>query len=244
MSSPVVIGVVSAKGSPGATTAALAFAAGTTQRGLLVELDPSGGSVECWTGMTGEPGLVQAANALRRSTDPEAVTGHAVQAPPGVWSVLAPSSGTMAESTITSTGDRLVAACSQLDREVVVDGGRWARTQPTAHRMAGCDVIAVVCAPTVAGVEAARGLAEPLASTTGSPLVLVLVGDRPYTPAEVATAVAVPVAGVLPWDRRAVGVLLTAGAGRGWSRTPLARSARSILETLQSFATDGARSDV
>ena len=244
MSPSTVIGLVSAKGSPGATTAALAFTATAGQRGLFVELDPSGGSVECWTGMTGEPGLVQAANALRRSAEPEAVTGPVIEAPPGVWSVLAPSSGTMAESTITSAGDRLVTACSQLDREVVVDGGRWARSQPTAHRMAGCDVIAVVCAPTVAGVEAARGLAEPLTSTTESPVVLLLVGDRPYTPAEVATAVAVPVAGALPWDRRAVGVLLSAGAGRAWSRTPLARSAQSILDTLRSFATVGVRSDV
>lgn len=226
----MVVAVVSAKGSPGVTSAALALTA-VADSGLLVELDPSGGSVECWTGAAGEPGLIRVASGLRRSADPETLLGHAVEVPPGVWSVLAPTAGGLAESTIASLGARLVPALAGLDRTVVVDAGRWSPSQATAGRFAGCNAVAVVCAPTVEGIEAARWLVEPLESVAG-PAVLLPVGDRPYGPEEVAAAVGVPVAGPLAWDRRGLRVLVSSGAGRAWPRTTLARSARAALASL------------
>lgn len=232
----MLLGLVSAKGSPGVSTAALALTAVAGDSGLFVELDPSGGSVECWTGATGEPGLIRVANGLRRAIDPKSLLAHAVAAPTGVRSVLAPTAGGLAESTIAMTGDRLVPALAELEAMVVVDGGRWSRSQPTARRVAGCDVIGVVCAPTVEGVEAARWLIDPLRSTVVGPVVLVLVGDRPYSPPEVAAVVGVPVLGVLAWDARGVNALLTTGAGRGWSRSALARSARSMLDAVASLS--------
>lgn len=233
----MLLALVSAKGSPGVSTAALTLTAVAGDRGLLVELDPSGGSIECWTGATGEPGLIRVANGLRRSIDPKALLAHAVPAPPGVRSVLAPTAGALAESTIAMTGDRLVPALAELDAVVVVDGGRWSRSQPTAQRVAGCDLIGVVCAPTVEGVEAARWLIDPLRSTGTRPVV-VLVGDRPYSPPEVAAVVGVPVLGALAWDSRGVNTLLTTGAGRGWSRSTLARSARSVLDAVASASNE------
>lgn len=232
----MLLALVSAKGSPGVSTAALALTAVAGDRGLLVELDPSGGSVECWTGATGEPGLIRVASGLRRAIDPELLLAHAVSAPRGVRSVLAPTAGGLAESTIAMTGDRLVPALAGLEATVVVDAGRWSRSQPTARRIAGCDVVGVVCAPTVEGVEAARWLIDPLRSTVAGSVVLVLVGDRPYRPPEVAAVVGVPLVGVLAWDARAVNALLTTGAGRGWSRSALARSARSMLGALPSMS--------
>jgi len=232
----MLLALVSAKGSPGVSTAALTLTAAAGDRGLLVELDPSGGSIECWTGATGEPGLIRVANGLRRAIDPKMLLAHAVAAPTGVRSVLAPTAGGLAESTIAMMGDRLVPALVELDAMVVVDGGRWSRSQSTARRVAGCDVIGVVCAPTVDGVEAARWLVDPLRSKVAGPVVLVLVGDRPYSPLEVAAVVGVPVLGVLAWDSRGVNALLTTGAGRGWSRSALARSARSMLDALPSMS--------
>lgn len=232
----MLLGLVSAKGSPGVTTAALALAAAAGKGALLVELDPSGGSVECWTGTTGEPGLIRVASGLRRSIDPEMLLAHAVEAPAGVRSVLAPSAGGLAESTIAATGDRLAPALAGVKATVVVDGGRWSRSQPTTRRLAGCEVVAVVCAPTIEGVEAARWVIDPLRSTVAGSVVLLLVGDRPYPPSEVAAVVGVPVIGVMAWDSRGVNALVTTGAGRGWSRSALARSARSILDALPSIS--------
>lgn len=150
---------------------------------------------------------------------------------------MVPTAGALVESTIAMTGDRLVPALAELDAVVVVDGGRWSRSQPTAQRVAGCDLIGVVCAPTVEGVEAARWLIDPLRSTGTRPVV-VLVGDRPYSPPEVAAVVGVPVLGALAWDSRGVNTLLTTGTGRGWSRSTLARSARSVLDAVASASNE------
>lgn len=236
----MLLGLVSAKGSPGVSTAALALTAAAGDRGLLVELDPAGGSVECWTGATGEPGLIRVANGMRRAVEPEMLLAHAVTAPPGVRSILAPTAGGLAESTIAMTGDRLVPVLAELDAMVMVDGGRWSRSQSTARRVAGCDVVGVVCAPTVEGVEAARWLIDPLSTTIAGHVALVLVGDRPYSPPEVAAVVGAPVVGVLAWDPRGANALLTTGAGRGWSRSAIARSARSMLDGLLSMASEAA----
>src|ERR671911_193562 len=68
-----VASLVSAKGSPGVTVAAVALTAATHSPeasragGVLVELDPSGGDIELLTGAhSGEPSLLVAAADLRR----------------------------------------------------------------------------------------------------------------------------------------------------------------------------------
>lgn len=229
----MLLGLVSAKGSPGVTTTAVAFAA-VADDGLVVELDPSGGSIECWTGTAGEPGLARVASGLRRSAGHGAVIEHVVEAPPGVRAILAPTAGPFAESTIAMTHDRLAPALRDLGgTTVALDGGRWSRSQPTAHRVAACDLVGVVCAPTVDGVEAARWLVEPLQAEAAAQVVVLLVGERPYPAAEVAAAIGVPTAGALAWDPRGVASLLAGGSGRGWARSPLARSARSVLAQLR-----------
>lgn len=235
--SAVLVGLVSAKGSPGVTTAALALAA-VGPDGLLVELDPSGGSVESWTGAGGEPGLVRVASGLRRSPEPEVVLEHVVEAPAGVRTLLAPTAGPYAESTVAMARDRLPIVLRALDGvTAVVDAGRWSRSHSSASRITSCDVVAVVCAPTIDGVEAARWLIEPLqAEASGRSVVSLVVGDRPYPAAEVAAAMGVKSVGSLPWDQRGLASLLTRGAGRAWERSPLARSARSVLANLTALA--------
>jgi MinD-like ATPase involved in chromosome partitioning or flagellar assembly len=229
----VLLGLVSAKGSPGVTTTALAFAA-VADDGLVVELDPSGGSIECWTGATGEPGLTRVASGLRRSAGHDAVLEHVVEAPHRVRAILAPTAGLFAESTVAMTRDRLAPALRDLGgTTVVLDGGRWSRSQPTAHRVAACDLVGIVCAPTVDGVEAARWLVEPLQAEVAGRLVVLLVGERPYPASEVALAIGLPTAGALAWDPGGVSSLLTRGIGRGWARSPLARSARSALAKVR-----------
>lgn len=230
------IGVVSAKGSPGATTVALALA--TVADGTLIELDPAGGDVECWAGPQGEPGLIRVAGGLRHAAEPaDLLHSNAAEVWPGVRAVLAPTGAETAESTLVAIGERLAPVLGMHDGWVVADGGRWSRSQVTARRMAGCDVIALALSPTFAGVEHARWLVGPLTDTFGVPVVGLSVGDRPYPPADVAAALGTPVAGVAAWDPRGVQTLVTVGASRLWRRSGLARSARSLLDGLERFST-------
>lgn len=202
-----------------------------TSGGVMVELDPSGGSVDCWLQTTGEPGLIRAASELRRQADPTALASCMSELVPGVRVLRAPSSGVLAESTIVALRDRLVPALADRDDDVIVDCGRWSRSQPTSRRLVGCEAVALVCSPTVEGVEAGRWQVDQLAALVDR-IALLPVGDRPYGPDEVAAVTGAEVAGVLAWDRRGLARLLDRGAGGGWQRTSLARSARDVARVL------------
>ena len=229
------LAMVSAKGSPGVTTLALTMAA--TTGGMAVEADPAGGDVECWAGPRGEPGLIQVAGMVRHTADAEGVLDeNALNVWPGVRAVLAPVGAGQAESTLMAIGDRLAPLISADEGWVLVDGGRWARSQPTARRLIGCDMVGVVLSPTVVGVAHARPLIDPLGELFGVPVVAVVVGERGYTPVEIAHELGVPVVGVVAWDRRGVETLLTVGASRWWRRSPLARSVRSLVDALEPLA--------
>lgn len=225
------LGLVSAKGSPGVTTLALGAAA--IMDAIAVELDPSGGDVECWLGPIGEPGLIRVAGALRHTADPSGVLAeHAVEAHPGLRVVLAPVGGEQAASTLMAIGNRLAAAMRGEDSAVVLDGGRWSRTQPTAGRLAGCDVVAVALAPTLGGVAHSRGVVATLRDSFGIPVVAVLIGDRGYSPQEIAGELDVPVVGSIAWDPRGAHALVTGGASRWWRRSAHGRSIRSFVDAL------------
>lgn len=62
---------------------------------------------------------------------------------------------------------------------------------------------------------------------------MLLVGDHPYGPAEVAATLGVDVAGVIAWDPRTAAVLTGLhGAVRDLRRSPLVRSAATLAAEL------------
>jgi hypothetical protein len=241
----VLISLISAKGSPGVTTTAAALAAvgaehrmakGWRQPVDLVELDPAGGDVEPLTGVTGEAGLLRAASDMRAET----LFTEAVEAPHGVRSLLAPTSGLEASATVMAAIDIWCAALSTVEGIVVADAGRWERVHPAAPRLAGSDLVAVVCRPDARGVEHVRHvLTDVQGLVWPSPLVVLTVGARPYGDTEVAASLGVPSAGALAWDPKGATALWLEGVGprRGrWPTSPLARSARTVLAQLIEIA--------
>lgn len=226
------LGLVSAKGSPGASTVALAIAALTG--GIAVEADPAGGDVECWSGPQGEPGLIRLAGVLRHHSDPAGLLReHAVEVRPGVAVVLAPVGAEQAALTLETLGQGLGLAVRAEFGFVVVDAGRWDRMQGTTRRLEGCDAVGVVLSPTVSSVAHTRALIASLRELIAAPVLGVVVGERGYPPGEVADALGVPIAGVVRWDTRGVQSLLASGDARLWRRSPLARSVRSLVERLE-----------
>lgn len=236
----MLVTVVAAKGAPGVTTTASALAAvgadqrakaGEGQRVDLVELDPYGGDVEPFTQVMGEAGLLRAVTDLRTETLEE----HAIEAPPGVRSVLAPTSGFEATSTIAAGRDAWSRVLSTLGGVVVVDAGRWEQSHPLAGRVAGSDVVAVLCRPDARSVEHVRHVVPRLRGVVGR-VVLVTVGDRPYPPGEIARFLGLPTAGSVSWDPHGAAALWREGIRRrpfgGWTRSWLARSARDVLASL------------
>jgi MinD-like ATPase involved in chromosome partitioning or flagellar assembly len=235
----VLITLISAKGSPGTTTASVALAAASPpdDQALVLEIDPSGGDIEALTGITGEPGLLRVANDLRRQVDPQVLPGYAVPAPPGIDSILSPTAGPASTSLLGSIADRIGSAFSQLPAIVVADAGRWSPRQASAQRIAGSDVVVLVCRPTVSSIEHVRHLVDAVRQLNRAVSVL-LVGDRPYGPTEVAAALETHVVGALAWDPGAVASLWSDGVSKRWARSWLGRSAAACLDVLVTSAAD------
>jgi hypothetical protein len=234
-----VLALVSAKGSPGVTTTAAALAAAAVASGVdsvLVELDPSGGDVAMLSDRVGEAALVSLAEALRHDTPGAGtVRDHATWAAPGVPAVLAPAGAIEASGVIGSLGDRWLPALREA-AVTVVDAGRWEPRSPTARRIAGADVVGVVCRATAPGVEHTRRLVDAMRGVARCPLALLVVGARPYPGEEIAAVLDVALAGVLAWDPRGVtGMWARGDRGRG-RRSWLARSAAGALAGLQAQA--------
>lgn len=230
--------LLSVKGSPGVTTTATALAAAGTGEGrtLVVELDPSGGSVQVATDTPAAPGVVEVAGRLRWGGSSTTVDDSVTFLPEGVPSLLAPTSGLVAASVIESAAARWLPALHGAALDVIVDAGRWDPGQPSARRIHGGDLVALVCRPTMDGVEHGRHLLDRLRETAQCPVVAVVVGGQPYDPAEVADSLGLPLAGTIAWDPRGMARLWDDGVSRGWFRTALARSALDTLDGLAELA--------
>ena len=233
-----VISLISAKGSPGVTTAAAALATAavcTNRPAWWVELDPSGGSG--WLRARGtcrdsEPTLADVARDLREEAAGEDWVGLAVQAPPGVPAVLAPTSG-LATSTVIGEGPSRWSEQLRAPGTVVVDCGRWDRTQPTASRMVGSDLVCVVCRSTLESIEHARKWVGGVREVARCPVAVLVVGTTPYSGDEVAEALSLPLAGVLEWRQADVGALWARGASKQVLRSWLGRSATRSFASVQ-----------
>jgi hypothetical protein len=226
-----LITVGSVKGSPGATTWALAMAARWPQPGpapVVVELDPAGGDVGSRWHIHDEPGL--AGLVLGARHQPLGDGGEYVQRlPVGVDVVVAPP-GDAAAASIAEFAARGPAVVRELaaTRPVLADLGRLDPHTPVLSYLDKADELQLMARPVADQLRHLRSRVPVLSGAC--PLVrLVLVGDGPYRPAEIATYLDLPVAAVVPWDP--TGAAILAGRKRqamGWTRRPLLAAARGV----------------
>lgn len=224
----------SARSSPGVTTAALAVA-GCLDGSVVVEGDPDGGVIAARYGLPREPGLVTLAASVRAGTSqPRDINEHCQLLPGGQPVVVGPASVESATAVWKSSGPRLSSALSGAasTETVVVDGGRLSPAAPTLPLLEVADLLIVVVRPILEDLHALSGRTRSLGSQTNR-LAVVIVGDKPYGPAEVAEHLGVEVLGALATDPRAAGAFAgQVAAPRGLRRSALARSARGIAERL------------
>lgn len=213
------------------------------EQACWVELDPSGGSGWLRTRAScpaSESTLAELTRDLREGRTTGEWAALAVAAPPGVPAILAPSSE-VAASTVIGEGPGRWADALQEPGLVVVDCGRWDRRQPTAARIAGSDVVAVVCRSTVESVEHVRHWVDGLRDVARCPVLVVVVGRRPYRGEEVADAVQLELAGEIDWRRNDVAALWARGArGRQVASSWLGRSASRTLAGIRGVVADRA----
>lgn len=222
-----VVGLVSAKHSPGVTTAAVAMALAAGEGSVAVEADPAGGDVAARARLTADPGLLTMAAAGRHVAS--RLSLHTQRLASGAEVVIAPTDPEQASTALAAIAERLPLATRDQGAGFI-DCGRWSPTTTTRTVLAGCDAIVVVADPSVAGVEHVRSRADALLAI-GPPLAVLLVGDRPYSADEVEQALALRTIGSLAIDGRGA-LALYAGPPRLARKSALCRSARAALDCL------------
>jgi MinD-like ATPase involved in chromosome partitioning or flagellar assembly len=235
-----MIALISAKGSPGVTTSALAFTLAWPGRCLLAECDPAGGDVLAGYlrgSLAAQRGLTQVAVAELRGRladefDRQLVDLH----PPHRQRLLLPGVRDPAQSaTVAPVWAAIADHLRQLDSSgaVVADCGRLSSPQLGWPVLQAADRVLLVVRGTLPSVFHAvpavpllhRELAE-----RADRLALLVVEAGPYPAREVAERLQVPLAASLPTDHRSAGALSFGGPVH--RRRPLIRAAAAAHAQL------------
>lgn len=249
----VAIGLLSAKGSPGCTTAALALShvwaeVAPGRQVLVAECDAAGGDIASGylSGAGAGRGVLGVASS--RTPDPVAALWDELLALDEegnrllLLGISDPRHAERAEGAWTVLSDALPElACKDID--VILDLGRLSTAHAPTALWRSADVLVLVTRSSLPAVAAAQGAVAWLSDEAVLDRVRCLVIDEgnPYSAAEVSESLAVPLLGVLPMDVRDGGRFIAASAGSGpRSKSAIMRSCRRLVTELLGPAVMGA----
>ena len=181
-----LVALVSAKRSPGVTTAAVALASVWPVRpALVIECDPAGGDLAADAGLPLEPGLTSLAASRRHG-----FTGRPPRRPFPATPVRgqrrdgAPVAGRRRVALGRPVRPSRRGAGRPARHRVFADCGRLDLQSPRRPSSTAADLVVVVVRPTLAGVEHAAARHRPTPEQ-GQARRLLLVGEQPYPAKEV-----------------------------------------------------------
>ena len=227
--------LVSAGGSPGVTTSALALTLGWPSQVILAECDPSGGDILAGLFAGHVPatrGLLNLALDAGRGAD---------VASRGLWPQLIELDDARQRLLLAGISDprqgaglalawpALATAFASLPADVIADCGRLDAGEGPLPVITAASAVVLVLRPSLRQVARARSRIEMLGQLLGGlqrVTLLLLDGDGTHSPREVSKTLGVPVTGTLPYDRKTAGVLSDgAGSRRSLQARPLLRAA-------------------
>lgn len=244
-----LVSVFSAKGAPGATTAAMLTASLWPRPVLLADCDPAGGDIGLrLPAPDGRPldlgrGVLSLLPVARRALDPSALAEHTQQMLGG-GEVLVGMTGPEQAAAVGPVWSTIADALAGLpDRDVIVDIGRLDSRSPVVSLALAAQVAICVMDASLAGVFSSRArlrtLLPALQNADGSgPRVGIVVRGPDKRDAQDAGNVvqgefpSVAYFGYLPEDRAGAGIF----AGRPVSRperTLLVRAGRDMVGAVQ-----------
>ncbi|MEV4824529.1 ParA family protein [Micromonospora sp. NPDC049274] len=249
-----IVAMVSAKGSPGVTTTALACALSWQGRTVLAECDPSGGSIlSGYLSRLEIPpiGLLPLAAAALRDQLAETFDHQLVDLDaknPGQRFVLPGINDTVQAGTLRPTWESLTKFFGQLEHrdsgyDVIADCGRLATSAPPWPLLFRADLLLlVVRVTTLRTIAPAAGAAEMLRRELTQygqgpgGLALALIGDGPYGRRDIEQRLQLPAVLELPDDRRTA-EMLSDGGGRLRGSERLLRAAASTEPAVRDAIT-------
>jgi MinD-like ATPase involved in chromosome partitioning or flagellar assembly len=230
-----VVALASGCGSPGVS--ALSVGLGFTSRSLsyeqplLIEADPAGGSLALRFGLPASPSLASLAGDIGRTYTPGMIESHAVDLR-GVRCVAAPADPLVVKWSLQRATGPLTTVLPSLPSPVVIDLGRIMPEAITLELARAVDVLALVVRPSLEDIQRTLFTVRTVRSVGCSPGVIV-VGEQPHHPMEIAEVLGCPLIGVIPSDP----VMARAFVGgrfrpRALTRSVLWRSMEAISAAL------------
>jgi len=234
--------LVSAGGSPGVTTAAIALALTWPSPVIVAECDPGGGDVLAGLMLAHIPasqGLLHF--AIEAGQGPQAgaesLAAQLVPLDAGRTRMLLPGLTDPRQAVgLAAAWPAVAAALTAHSSDVIADCGRLnaGHAEPLPV-LSAASTVAIVMRPTLRQVWAARSRVEMLTQLVGrSRLALLLTGPGTHSAREISRALEIPVAAVLPDDAKTA-ALLSDGLRRRRRPTagPLLRSVKAAGRELR-----------
>ncbi|WP_159942568.1 hypothetical protein [Nocardiopsis sp. FR6] len=232
----MLIALTSVKGSPGASTLALAMTLAWQNPVLLAELDPSGGDLRprLMPSLTGNHQLLNLASLDALSSKDVASQVVSLDPPQHTKVVLpgladpttAPALGqTWPELAEVLTSFRLHEGRPPVD--VIADCGRLGTEAPQAV-LARADVVLVVLRARLDSVALAAPVIRRWKVTSHVPILPVVVQNGPYSPRDVDLTLGARSLR-LPFDAKGAQALESGRWGRKLDHSPLIRGTRGLI---------------
>jgi len=235
-----LIAMVSAKGSPGVSTAALACTLTWPAPTLLVEADPAGGDLLAGYlsryELPTDRGILPLAGAAVRGMAEYEFAGQLIDLDsPRQQRMVLPGISDPAQSASLQPGwAKLGEFFAALSPTIIADCGRLHTPHAPIPLLACADLVLIVLRPqsirTVSPVVPAINRLRRELPDEAANVGLLLVGDG-IAPKELTKHLGVPVLGRLAWDTSTAAGLC--GEGKGRKRSPLMRSATASYRTVQ-----------
>ncbi len=222
----VVLGLTSSRTSPGASSLAVGLGWAFLRRSLsalVIEADAAGGVLGQRLSLSPQPSLLtlvrEASLQLTEGLINQHVTNHN-----GVNYLLAPVDPVLAAKSVEQFGRLLNESNLRPSVPTVLDLGRWSTADSWLHLARRVDRLLVVTSPRLEDVQSAKyavARCHDLRLNVG----LVVVGDEPFSPAEVAESVGTQLAAAIVHDPEAAAALRGGSFSEGaYQRSLLGRS--------------------
>lgn len=234
----VLISFVSAKGSPGVTTATLALAAAWPRTAVVVDADPVGGDFAAGLGCgTWPPSATLLELVAQSRSAPVDTVLRKLAVRPAEHAPLALAGIGGAAQTATLPWADLAAGFRTIgDADVLCDSGRYVHIDGNVELLRGSDVVVVVTRSSLPSVRSTARLVDLLRETLlgrPAPRMLVIDPAGPYNPFEIAGACGLPLLGTFPLDPKTAAVWSDgATPGRHMHGAALTRNAKRLAVHL------------
>ncbi len=234
-----IFAVTSSSGSPGVTCTAYGLAVATGQilerTPLLIEADPSGGSMALRFQLDIERSLATFSGVASRGVEPGMLNEHASQLS-GVACLTAPSDPLLAQWALRRSASMLVEAMVADRQLTIADLGRFSAETPALPFASAARLVLLITRPTAEDAQSMLFAVRSL-KQAGCRVGLLCLGDRPFHPLELADLAGVPLVAVLPDDP----VMASALKGGSHSLPRFRRSSlwRSIVALAKVVLADG-----